>query len=152
MHELRITFNSLVAPSAPRFLNITASTETSVTLSWMPPDPPNGPLSVYSITYYAEDNELPRNILAFGTTLTISSLQSGVVYIVDVTASTISEEGSLIFGVPATLRIMDGVYKYVTGFFPKPVTYVCSYLSDIADVGRICALAACKFHYFVEQK
>ena len=127
MHELRITFNSLVAPSAPRVLNITASTETSVTLSWMPPDPPNGPLSIYSITYYAEDNELPRTILAFGTTLTISSLQSGVVYTVDVTASTISEEGSLIFGVPATLRIMNGAYKYVTG--PAKINHLSTKIS-----------------------
>ena len=40
-------YYSQIAPSAPRHLNVTASTETSVTLSWMPPDPTNGPLSTY---------------------------------------------------------------------------------------------------------
>ena len=38
--------------------NITASTGTSVTLSWMPPDPSNGPLSVYQVTYNEEGSQV----------------------------------------------------------------------------------------------
>ena len=102
-------YYSQIAPSAPRLLNVTASTETSVTLSWMPPDPTNGPLSIYEVTYYEEDDP-PDIIIPFFTsftTFTISSLESSVVYVVNVRASTVAEDNTLIFGSSATLRIRN---------------------------------------------
>ena len=76
----------------------------------MPPDPPNGPLSVYQATYNEEGSQVaPITTLIISTTFTIRSLQSNVVYIIYVRASTISETHSLIFGAPATLRIMNGM-------------------------------------------
>ena len=102
---------SQIAPSAPRLLNITASTETSVTLSWMPPDPTNGPLSIYEVTYYEEDNPpdiiIPR--FTVSTTFNISFLNSSVVYVVNVRAITTAEDNTPIFGSNATLRIRNGV-------------------------------------------
>ena len=98
------------APSSPRSLRIAASTETSVTLSWMPPDPPNGPLSIYQISYNEEGTSasVPSR-LTTSTTSTISSLQADVVYVVSVRGSTISEDNSLLFGSAASLRIMNGM-------------------------------------------
>ena len=114
---IHFCYGICIAPSAPRSLNITASTATLVTLSWMPPDPPNGMLSIYQITYNEEgtpDNGFPAFIAS--TTITIRSLQSNVVYIVNVRASTISETFSLIFGAPATLRIMNGMWNMVVSY------------------------------------
>ena len=108
---LLVYYYSQIAPSAPRLLNVTTSTETSVTLSWMPPDPTNGPLSIYEVTYYKEDD--PPDIIipnfAVFTTFNISSLNSSVVYVVNVRASTIAENNKLIFGPNATLRIRNGL-------------------------------------------
>ena len=82
-----------------------------MTLSWIPPDPTNGPLSIYEVTYYEEDDPpdfiIPR--FTISTTFTISSLESSVVYVVNVRASTIAEDNTLIFGSNATLRIRNGV-------------------------------------------
>ena len=102
------------APSSPRSLRITASTETSVMLSWMPPDPPNGPLSIYRISYKEEDVPTTvSTILITSTTITLSSLQADVVYVVSVRGSTISEVSSLNFGSAAMLRIMNGMWYAV---------------------------------------
>ena len=108
--DIHCCYVIFVAPSAPRSLNITASTGSSVTLSWMPPDPPNGPLSIYQATYNEEGSQSdPTTTLIISTTFPIRSLQSNVVYIIHVRASTVSETNSLIFGAPATLRIMNGI-------------------------------------------
>ena len=108
---LLVYYYSQIAPSAPQLLNVTASTETSVTLSWMSPDPTNGPLSIYEVTYYEEDD--PPDIIiphfTISTTFTISSLNSSVVYVVNMRASTLTENNTLIFGSNATLRIRNGV-------------------------------------------
>lgn len=98
-----------VAPSIPRFLNITASTETSVTLSWLPPDPPNGPLSIYEVVYTEEGvPTTARHSLLFSTMIRITPLQPDVVYVVSVNASTRREDNRVIFGPAAIIRIMNG--------------------------------------------
>ena len=105
-------YQFIVAPSAPRLLNVTSSTATSVTLSWLPPDPPNGPLSIYEVTYGAEGTTSPSRQFVLAALFRTTSLQSGVVYVVSVRASTIGEDATLIFGTAATLRIMNGVLYY----------------------------------------
>ena len=45
----------LTAPTAPRSLMLGDVTDTTMTLSWMPPDPPIGIITSYRVQYKRSD-------------------------------------------------------------------------------------------------
>ena len=47
----------LTAPTPPRSLMIIDDTDTTVTLSWMSPDPPNGIITQYRVQYSISDHD-----------------------------------------------------------------------------------------------
>ena len=60
----------LTAPTAPRSLMIVDVTDTTVTLSWMPPDPPNGIITSYRVQYKRSDHSSYSSIDTMNTDLT----------------------------------------------------------------------------------
>ena len=88
----------LIEPTAPRSLMVVDSTDTTVTLSWMPPDPPNGIIIQYQIQYRRfdgsenfADNEV--NISATDLTFTVTGLITGTGYRFRVRAFTLVGRG-----------------------------------------------------------
>ena len=73
----------LIAPTAPRSLMIVDVTDTTVTLSWMTPDPPNGIIDQYQIQYRRSDSSdgyLSENISPPTLTYTVTGLTTNTEY------------------------------------------------------------------------
>ena len=85
----------LIEPTAPRSLMAVGSTDTSVTLSWMPPEVPNGNIIRYNVLYRILDGGsfTTVNIMATDLTYTVTELTTATEYRFRVTASTIVGEG-----------------------------------------------------------
>ena len=72
---------------------ITNVTDTTVTLSWMPPDPPNGIITNYQVQYRRTDSNSP-NYYSFDTrtndlTYTVTGLNTNTEYNFRVRADTV---------------------------------------------------------------
>ena len=72
------------------------STDTSVTLSWMPPDPPNGMITRYNVLYRILDGGsfTTVNTMATDLTYTVTELMTATEYRFRVTAFTVVGEGA----------------------------------------------------------
>ena len=85
---------ALKGPSVPRALTIVMVTDTTVTLSWMPPDPPNGNITQYQVEYRSNDGGfellLPTNV---NLTRTVTGLSSNTQYLFRVIAFTMEGNG-----------------------------------------------------------
>ena len=78
---------------------IVSDTDTTVTISWMPPDPPNGIIIQYQVQYRRNgssdnfaDNEV--NITATDLTYTVTGLMMATEYIFRVRAFTVVGRGN----------------------------------------------------------
>ena len=74
-------FCFLLGPTAPKSLMVVNFTDTThartVTLSWMPPDPPNGIITQYQVRYRrrgSNDIYLSQNIVNTNLTYTVTNL------------------------------------------------------------------------------
>ena len=92
----------LIEPTAPRSLLVIDSTDTSVTLSWMPPDPTNGIITQYQMQYRRNDNsgdsfaDNEVNIMATDLTdmtYTVTGLMTATEYRFRVRAFTVVGQG-----------------------------------------------------------
>ena len=85
----------LTAPTAPRSLMIVDVTDTTVTLSWLPPSMPNGIITEYRVRFSRSDNNDSRtqdtmnNILMY----TVTGLTSNTEYTFEVRAFTVVGSG-----------------------------------------------------------
>ena len=75
---------------------VVGSTETSVTLSWMAPDPPNGNITQYNVLYRIRDGSrfTTVNTMATDLTYTVTELTTATEYRFRVTAFTVVGEGN----------------------------------------------------------
>ena len=81
----------LTAPTAPRSLMIVDVTDTTVTLSWMPPVSPNGIITRYQVQFRPNDNSDDFNqqsTCSALTTVTVMGLMSNTEYVFEVRATT----------------------------------------------------------------
>lgn len=98
------------APSAPGNFRVTSSSSSSLSLAWEIPNPLNGQLAAYELHYTDEGTSTTNTRLLFGVTrFSISGIQMGVVYRVELRASTASLLGDFLWGPYAILRVRDGV-------------------------------------------
>ena len=70
-------------PAAPGSLMVVDVTDTTVTLSWMTPDPPNGIIIQYQVQYRRSDSNggfTSRNILPPTLTYTVTGLTTNTEY------------------------------------------------------------------------
>ena len=81
----------LTAPTAPRSLMLEDVTDTTVTLSWMPPDPPNGIITSYRVQYKRSDRSSYSSIDTMNTdlTYTVTGLTINTEYVFRVRADTL---------------------------------------------------------------
>jgi hypothetical protein len=99
-----------IAPSAPGNFRVTSSSSSSVSLAWDVPDPLNGQLAAYELSYTDETTSVTNTRLLFAVTrFTVAGLRVGVVYRVELRASTASLLGDFLYGRYAVLRVRDGV-------------------------------------------
>ena len=83
-------------PSEPRSLMVVSITDTTVTLSWLPPDSPNGIIVGYQVQYRRNDSSdfisLDTNDIVLN--YTVSGLTSNVNYVFSVRAYTTVGNGA----------------------------------------------------------
>ena len=85
----------LPVPTAPRSLTIVNTTDSTVTLSWMPPDPPNGIITQYELQYRRVGGSYTSlQPLNTDLTRTVTGLTSGTQYEFRVRARTTVGYGS----------------------------------------------------------
>ena len=71
----------LSVPTEPESLTVVNITDTAVTLSWMPPDPPNGIITQYELQYRrVGDNYTSLEPLNTNLTRTVTGLTIGIQY------------------------------------------------------------------------
>ena len=94
--------------------------DTAVTLSWLPPDPPNGIIITYQLGFQinvgsSENSITAVNISATSRTHTVTGLMTGIQYRFILTAFTIVGRGnsSLFLAIVGKLNI----YVLVTKFY-----------------------------------
>ena len=88
---------SITAPTAPKSLMIVSITNTTVSLSWMPPDTPNGIITQYQLQYRRSDsstNITSLNISNANLTYTVTGLSSNTEYLFIVRAFTVVGHGN----------------------------------------------------------
>ena len=80
----------LTAPTPPRSLKVVNVTDTTVTLSWMSPDPPNGIITNYQVQYRRSDSSSYTSIDTNTTdlTYTVTGLMTDTEYVFRVRADT----------------------------------------------------------------
>ena len=84
------TIDFIVVPSEPRLLEVASVNSSSVTLQWIPPEPPNGVIIQYSILYNG------MNITSFGSNMLmgiIEGLSPDTVYVLQLRAHTVVGAG-----------------------------------------------------------
>ena len=86
----------LTAPTAPRSLKVVNVSDTTVTLSWMSPDPPNGIIRNYQVQYRTiasgNDRYTSMNTMTDDLTYTVTKLMTGIEYDFRVRAHTVTIE------------------------------------------------------------
>ena len=102
---------------------MTSSSSSTISLAWDIPDPLNGQLAAYELRYTNEATSTINTRLLFGVTQSIiSGIQMGVVYRVELRASTASLLGDFLWGPYAVLRVRDGVELEVPTEVPPTTT------------------------------
>ena len=103
----------LKGPTVPKAVTVMTVTDTTVTLSWMPPDPSNGIITQYQIEYRSNSSSfellLPTNV---ELTRTITGLSSNTQYVFRIVAFTMEGNG------PASITVnaITGMYvSYIGG-------------------------------------
>ena len=87
----------ITAPTAPKSLMIVNITNTTVSLSWMPPDTPNGIITQYQLQYRRSDsstNIISLNVTNDTLTYTVTGLSSNTEYLFTVRAFTVVGHGN----------------------------------------------------------
>ena len=87
----------ITAPTAPKSLMIVSITNTTVSLSWMPPDTTNGIITQYQLQYRRSDsitNIISLNITNDTLTYTVTGLSSNTEYVFTVRAFTVVGHGN----------------------------------------------------------
>ena len=87
----------ITAPTAPKSLMIVSITNTTVSLSWMPPDTPIGIITQYQLQYRRSDNTTnitSLNIANDNLTYTVTGLSSNTEYVFTVRAFTAVGHGN----------------------------------------------------------
>ena len=82
----------LTVPTAPRSLMIVDVTDTTVTLSWMSPDPPNGIITNYRVQYRSDRSsyiQIDTNTNDLTYTYTVTGLSTNTEYDFRVRAYTV---------------------------------------------------------------
>ena len=93
----------LSVPTEPESLTVVNVTDTAVTLSWTPPDPPNGIITQYEVQYRrVSDNYTSLQPLNTNLTRTVTGLTIGTQYEFRVRARTTVGYGSFSNVVTAT--------------------------------------------------
>ena len=88
-------FYFLIVPTAPRSLMVINITGTTVTLSWMSPDQPNGVIMQYQVEYRRSDSSDFISLDPFDAdlTYTMTGLTSDTEYVFRVRAFTVVGDG-----------------------------------------------------------
>ena len=98
----------LSVPTAPRSLNVRETTESTVTLSWMPPNPPNGIITLYQLQYRRVGGSYTSlQLLNTDLTRTVTGLTSGTEYEFGVRARTTVGYGSF-----SNITVLVGKFYY----------------------------------------
>ena len=87
----------ITAPTAPKSLMIVSITNTTVSLSWMPPNTPNGIITQYQLQYRRSDsstNITSLDIANDSLTYTVTGLSSNTEYVFTVRAFTVVGHGN----------------------------------------------------------
>ncbi|KAG7329712.1 hypothetical protein KOW79_005934 [Hemibagrus wyckioides] len=90
---VNITTNQ-AAPSAVPTVHLMRSTASTLSLSWLPPERPNGVILDYEIKYQEQGESFSHTVTAQTSSARVEGLKTGTVYTVQVRARTVAGYGS----------------------------------------------------------
>ena len=108
----------VTVPTAPRSLMIVDVTNTTVTLSWMSPDPPNGIITQYQVQYgrTRSGDSFGNNQVTTDLTYTVTGLITGIEYDFNVRAFTVVGNGppsDVVTALVGKLRSISQLYSEI---------------------------------------
>ena len=116
---------------------MTSSDSASLSLAWDIPDPLNGQLAAYELRYIDEETSIANTRLLFAvTSFRIFGLRMGVVYRVELRASTAGLLGESLWGPYAVLRVRDGVELEVPTEAPPTTVQVTTTTTPVSMTTR----------------
>uniref|UniRef100_A0A6Q2XGJ9 Ephrin type-B receptor 3 n=1 Tax=Esox lucius TaxID=8010 RepID=A0A6Q2XGJ9_ESOLU len=89
---VNITTNQ-AAPSAVPTVHLMAATASTMSLSWLPPEKPNGIILDYEIKYHEKGEAIAHTMTAQRSSARIEGLKAGTSYVVQVRARTVAGYG-----------------------------------------------------------
>ena len=99
-----------IVPTAPTSLMVVDVGDTTVTLSWMPPDPPNGIITDYRVRYRERGSNggfMGQDLMNTSLTSTVTNLMMGTEYEFQIRAFTVVGVGDrsvFVFARPGKLQ------------------------------------------------
>uniref|UniRef100_A0A674MZ25 Ephrin type-B receptor 3 n=1 Tax=Takifugu rubripes TaxID=31033 RepID=A0A674MZ25_TAKRU len=99
---VNITTNQ-AAPSAIPTVHLMSATASTMSLSWLPPEKPNGIILDYEIKYHEKGEAIAHTMTAQRSNARIEGLKAGTSYVVQVRARTVAGYGR--YSSPAHFRI-----------------------------------------------
>ena len=111
-----------VVPSVPRLLEIVSVSSTSVTLQWIPPEPPNGVITQYSLN--GQTINISNNVLMY----TVGGLSPDTMHSLHLRAHTIVGEGPPSSVTVITCKLLNTIICLLFGLC---VVFQCQLISLI---------------------
>uniref|UniRef100_A0A671Z3R6 Ephrin type-B receptor 3 n=1 Tax=Sparus aurata TaxID=8175 RepID=A0A671Z3R6_SPAAU len=147
---VNITTNQ-AAPSAVPTVHLMAASASTMSLSWLPPEKPNGIILDYEIKYHEKDQgeAIAHTMTAQRSNARIEGLRAGTPYVVQVRARTVAGYGR--YSSPAdfstNLQITPGMKVYIDPFtyedpneavreFAKEIDVSCVKIEEVIGAGE----------------
>ncbi|KAK2860917.1 hypothetical protein Q7C36_005083 [Tachysurus vachellii] len=114
---VNITTNQ-AAPSAVPTVHLMRSTASTLSLSWLPPERPNGVILDYEIKYQEQGESFSHTVTAQTSSARVEGLKTGTVYTVQVRARTVAGYGSYSHPVDYSTSLHDDPERSVQDQLP----------------------------------
>ncbi|XP_039517199.1 ephrin type-B receptor 3 [Pimephales promelas] len=114
---VNITTNQ-AAPSAVPTVHLMRATAGTLSLSWLPPERPNGVILDYEIKYQERGESFSHTVTAQHTSAKVEGLKAGTVYVVQVRARTVAGYGRYSSPVEFSTSLYDDPERSVQDLLP----------------------------------
>uniref|UniRef100_A0A8C1YUD9 Ephrin type-B receptor 3 n=1 Tax=Cyprinus carpio TaxID=7962 RepID=A0A8C1YUD9_CYPCA len=109
---------SKISPSAVPTVHLMRATAGTLSLSWLPPERPNGVILDYEIKYQERGESFSHTVTAQHTSAKVEGLKAGTVYIVQVRARTVAGYGRYSSPVDFSTSLYDDPERSVQDLLP----------------------------------
>uniref|UniRef100_A0A3B4CHL1 Ephrin type-B receptor 3 n=1 Tax=Pygocentrus nattereri TaxID=42514 RepID=A0A3B4CHL1_PYGNA len=141
---VNITTNQ-AAPSAVPTVHLMRATASTLSLSWLPPEQPNGVILDYEIKYQERGESFSHTVTAQSSSARVEGLKAGKVYTVQVRARTVAGYGTYSNPVDFSTSLHDDPERSVQDQLPLIIgSALAGFVVIIAMVQHIKSCPLCK--------